>query len=278
MAETQETPETSQAARPRRLMDIPEIRRVRITAGPEALLLGIRDFRAAPLYGLAVGALYALGGWLIAWLLYAFALPFLAYPTAMGFALIAPFAAAGTYEVSRRLETGQPLSWSAVLGTVWQQSGRDMGWMALVTGFAFFIWVDWAGIVFLLFFGLDQLQLDAFLDAVFNSWEGLYFLLLGHFAGAVMSVIVFSLTVISFPLLVDREIDFVTAMTTSVRAVAANPLPMALWAALIGVLLASAIFTFFVALPVVLPVLGHASWHFYRSVIGSAVQREAERA
>lgn len=261
----------------RRLIETPIIRQVDTMAGPRCLKPGLRDFLAAPKYGLFFGGLYATGGWLIVWLLYAFSLPYLAYPTAMGFALIAPFIAAGTYEVSRRLETGEPMTWHAVLGTVWRQGGRDMGWMALITGFAFFVWVDWAGIVFLLFFGLKELELDVFLTALTTTREGVYFLLLGHFAGAVMATIVFSLTVISFPLLVDRDIDFVTAMTSSVRAVAANPLPMAVWAATIGLCLFASIATFFIILPVTLPVLGHASWHFYRKVVASAAQPEAKR-
>lgn len=130
-----------------------------------------------------------------------------------------------------------------------------MGWMALVTGFAFFIWVDWAGIVFLLFFGLKELQLEVFLKSLTTTYAGLYFILLGNFAGAVMATIVFSVTAISFPLLVDRDIDFATAMTASVRA----------------------IITVFIALPVILPVLGHGTWHMYRKVVADAVQPEAKR-
>lgn len=265
------------AAAKRRLMETPEIRRIGPTAGLECLVLGLYDFRAAPKYGLFLGGLYAAGGWLIIWLLFWQSLPYFAYPAAMGFALIAPFVASGTYEVSRRLETGEPLSWDAVLGTVWRQNGRDMGWMALITGFAFFMWVDWAGIVFLLFFGLNELQLDAFLQALTTTREGLYFILLGNLAGLVMATIVFSVTVISFPLLMDRDIDFATAMTSSVRAVAANPLPMAVWAGIIAACLIGSILTVFVALPIVLPVLGHASWHMYRMVVASAAQPEAER-
>ena len=261
----------------RRVMDIPELRHIDMSAGPECLLLGLRDFSEAPKYGLFFGGIYALGGWLIVCLLAWLSMPYLAYPAAMGFALIAPFVAAGVYEVSRRLEVGEPLSWAVVFDTVWRQKGRDMGWMALITGFAFFIWVDYAAIVFLLFFGLKELQLEAFLEALTTTDAGLYFILLGNFAGAIMATIVFSLTVISFPLLMDRDIDFATAMTASVRAVMANPLPMAVWAAIIGLCLLGAILTSFIALPVILPVLGHGTWHMYRKVVAAAVQPETER-
>lgn len=258
-------------------MNIAELRRIGPLAGMECLLLGLHDFRRAPKYGLFFGGVYALGGWLILSLLLWLSMPYLAYPAAMGFALIAPFVAAGIYEVSRRLEVGQPLSWRTVLGTVWQQKGRDMGWMALITGFAFFIWVDYAAIVFLIFFGLRELQLGAFLEALTTTPAGLYFLLLGNLSGAVLAAIVFSLTVVSFPLLMDREIDFATAMTTSVRAVLANPLPMAVWAAIIGAGVVISLATVFIALPVILPVLGHGTWHMYRKVVAAIVQPEAKR-
>jgi uncharacterized membrane protein len=258
----------------RRQMDLPELRLIGAGAGPECIQLGLRDFGRAPKYGLFFGGVYACGGWLIVSLVFWLSLPYLAYPAAMGFALIAPFVAAGVYEVSRRLEARRTLSWEAVLGAVWRQKGRDLGWMALVTGFAFFIWVDWAAIIFLLFFGLKELQLDAFLEALMTTRDGLYFIVLGNLTGAVIATIVFSLTVISFPLLMDRDIDFATAMTASVRAVMINPLPMAIWAAIIGLSLFCAIMTLFIALPIILPVLGHASWHMYRKVVAASGQTE----
>ncbi len=258
-------------------MDIPELRRIGTPAGIECLLLGLRDFRQAARYGLFFGGVYALGGWFIIALLMWLSMPYFAYPAAMGFALIAPFVAAGIYEVSRRLEAGQPLSWRVVLGTVWQQKGRDMGWMALITGFAFFIWVDYAAIIFLLFFNLRELQPGVFLEALTTTSSGLYFILLGNISGAVLATIVFSLTVVSFPLLMDRDIDFATAMTTSVQAVFTNPRPMAVWAAIIGIGIVASFATAFIALPVILPMLGHGTWHMYRKVVGAIAQPEAKR-
>lgn len=270
-----ETQATQPEPRKRQLMNIPEIRYIPVSAGPDCLLLGLRDFSEAPKYGLFFGAVYAIGGWLIIWLLFQLSMPYFAYPLAMGFALIAPFVAVGTYEVSRRLEIGQPLSWKGVLGTVWQQKGRNLGWMALITGFAFFIWVDYTAIVFLLFFGLNELEPAAFWEALTTTMNGLYFVLLGNVVGGILAAIVFSVTVISLPLLLERDIDFATAMTTSVRAVTTNPLPMAVWAAIIAICLLAALITVFIALPVILPVLGHATWHMYRKVVGTAVQPSA---
>lgn len=236
----------------------------------EALAAGLRDFRAAPLPGLFFGGIYVIGGWFLIYFLMAFDLPFLVYPLAAGFALIAPFVAAGVYDVSRQLEEGTTLSLSDALVSVWKRSGRDLGWMALVSTFAFLIWVDMAGILYLSFFGLNVLEFNIFLHEVFSTSHGLSFLFLGNLLGAIIAVIVFSVTVISFPILLDRDIDFVTAMITSVRSVTSNPVPMLIWCAIIGVLLMLSLMSVFVGLWVVLPILGHASWHLYRRVISPA--------
>ena len=268
-----ETNATKQVTPKKRFMDIPELRRIAIGTCFDCLKLGLRDFIAAPKYGLFFGGFYAIGGWLVLWLLFIASLQFLAYPTAIGFAFIAPFVATGIYEVSRRIEKRQPLSFDVILGTVLRQKDRDMGWMALVTGFAFFIWVNYAAIVYLLFFGLKQLEFNRFVE-VLTTMDGLKFLMLGNFVGVILGIVVFSVGVVSFPLLLDREIDFATAMTTSVKAVMLNPIPMIVWATLVSLGLIISWLTFLIALPVILPVIGHASWHLYRKVVASAPQAE----
>ena len=233
----------------------------------DSVAAAARDFRAAPLYGLFFGGIYTVGGWLIAYFLIAFDLLFLAYPTATGFALIALFVAAGTYEVSRRLEADEPLSWRGVLGSVWHRGGKDLGWMALVTVFAFYIWIDLAGIIYLIFFGLNWPDWATFLPTVFGTPHGLAFLIVGNLAGAVIAVIVFSITAVSFPILLDRDIDFVTAMITSVKAVTRNPKPMIAWCFIIAIVLAGSLATLLSGMIVLLPLIGHATWHLYRRVV-----------
>src|SRR5579863_4039051 len=110
-----------------------EIRKIEIADVSECIAKGLRDFGSTPLYGLFFGAIYAIGGLLIVWIAFVLDYPYLAYPFVMGFALFGPFGAAGIYEISRRLESGEPLSWSVVLGAVWSRAGKELGWLALVS-------------------------------------------------------------------------------------------------------------------------------------------------
>ena len=245
----------------------PVVRRIAAADIAEALSEGLRDFQAMPLYGLAFGAFYAAGGIAIVLCLTAFGLVYLAYPLAAGFAMIGPFVATGLYEVSRRREAGQPVSVAAIWATV--RTRGEIGWMAFVTLFVFVIWMYQVRLLIALLLGLNASfsSLREFMTVVLTTNEGLLFLAIGNAVGAALSLILFSLTVVSFPLLLDRDVDFVTAMVTSVRAVVTSPLPMIGWAALIVVLLAVSAMPYFLGLVVTLPVLGHATWHLYRRII-----------
>lgn len=233
----------------------------------EALGQGLRDFQAMPWLGLAFGALYAGGGIAIVLSLTAFGLVYLAYPLAAGFALIGPFVAIGLYEMSRRREAGQPVTVGAIWSAV--RSRGEIGWMAFVTLFIFVIWMYQVRLLIALLLGLNASfsSLQQFITAVLTTNEGLLFLAIGNGVGAVLSLILFSLTVVSFPLLLDRDVDFVTAMVTSVRAVVKSPLPMIGWAAIIVMLLIVSSIPYFLGLLVTLPVLGHATWHLYRRIV-----------
>ena len=245
----------------------PVVRRIGPSDIAEALVRGMRDFQTAPLYGLAIGGFYAVGGIVILLCLTAFGMIYLAYPLAAGFALIGPFVAIGLYEVSRRLEAKQPLSVRAIWSTVTSRS--EIGWMAFVTLFIFVIWMYQVRLLIALLIGLNASfsSLREFLTVVLTTNEGLVFLLAGNLVGAALSLILFSLTVVSFPLLLDRDVDFVTAMVTSVRSVVTSPLPMIGWAAVIVMLLIVSALPYFLGLLVTLPVLGHASWHLYRRIV-----------
>jgi uncharacterized membrane protein len=260
---------TEPDAQPARRPD-PIIRKIGFQDIGDALAAGLRDFQAAPLYGLFFGGIYALGGMAIVWAAWAGGLLYLVYPLAAGFALIGPFIAVGLYEVSRRRELDLPLSWRAVLGAVFAQGSRELGWMAFVAVFIFMMWMYQVRLLLALFFGFQSFAPEAFFRTLFTTPEGLLFLAIGNVDGAVLSLVLFSLTVVSFPLLLDRDVDFITAMIASVRSVIANPAPMVGWAAIVVLLLIAASMPMFLGLFVVLPVLGHTTWHLYRKLVAPA--------
>lgn len=245
----------------------PVVRRISAVDVVEALGRGLRDFQAAPFYGLMFGALYAAGGILIVLSVTALGMAYLAYPLAAGFALLGPFVAIGLYEVSRRRESGLPLSLHDIWHTM--KSRSEIGWMAFVTLFIFIFWLYQARLLIALFLGLNASfpSLHQFILQVLTTNEGLLFLIVGNIVGGVLSLILFSLTVVSFPLLLDRDVDFVSAMITSVRAVVVSPVPMIGWASVIVVLLILSALPFFLGLLITLPVLGHATWHLYRRIV-----------
>jgi uncharacterized membrane protein len=245
----------------------PVVRRIAVADIAESLGAGLRDFQAAPLFGLAFAAIYAAGGVAILLCLTAFGMVYLAYPLAAGFALIGPFVAVGLYEVSRQREAGQAPSWRGIWAAIKTRS--EIGWMAFVTLFVFLIWMYQVRLLIAVLLGLNAsfASLPEFITVVLTTNEGLVFLALGNLVGAALSLILFSLTVVSFPLLLERDVDAVTAMITSVRAVVLSPLPMIGWAAVIVVLLAVSSLPYFLGLLVTLPVLGHATWHLYRRIV-----------
>jgi uncharacterized membrane protein len=246
----------------------PIVRAIGVADINEAWAQGLRDFRAAPSYGIVFGGFYAAGGIVIVLAVTALGLGYLAYPLAAAFALIGPFAAIGLYEVSRRLEAGLALSWHAVFGAI-LKCGR-LAWMGLVTVFFFTVWIYLVLLLVALFLGTRSFHtFDDFLVALTMTPEGLLFLFLGNAIGALLSIALFSLTFVSFPLLLDRDVDVVTAMITSVRAVAASPLVAIGWAIIVVLLLIVACLPFFLGVLVVLPVLGHTTWHLYRKIVVS---------
>lgn len=245
----------------------PVVRNITASDIAEALAQGLRDFRAAPLWGLAFGAFYALGGLLIVLSATAFGAVYLAYPLAAGFALVGPFVAVGLYEVSRRLESGQAITVSGL----WRcMTGRpEIGWMAFVTLFIFIIWMYQVRLLIALLLGLNASfsSLKEFVSVLLTTSEGMLFLAIGNLVGGILSLVLFSLTVVSFPLLLDRDVDFVTAMITSVRAVVASPVAMIGWAAVIVVVLIASVVPSFLGLVITLPILGHTTWHLYRRIV-----------
>lgn len=230
-----------------------------------ALRDGATDFRRAPQFGLFFSAVYVVIGVLLLWLGADQIIWILA--TSLGFPLVAPFAAAGLYDVSRRLEQGQPLIWSEVLGIVWRERTRQLPWLGAIIVIYFLFWTFLAHMIFALFMGLSPMTDVSQSWAIFLTPKGLIMIVVELVVGGVLAFVLFALTVISLPLVLDREVDFVTAMMLSVRSVINNPAIMLTWAVTIAVLSVIALIPWFLGLFAALPVLGHATWHLYRRAI-----------
>lgn len=254
-------------------MGAPEHRRIRIKSLTfadisTALGRGAADFAAQPRFGLFFGAIYALGGIFILYALTLSSMPWMIIPVAIGFPLIGPFVAVGLYEISRRRQLNLPITWSAVLTEVFRQRERQLSWMAFVVLFIFWIWIYQVRLLFALFLGYKApAELDALVAVIIHSTQGLLFLGVGTIVGGVLATLLFSVTVVSMPLLLDHELDFVTAMITSGRTVVENPLPMLGFGFIVGVLALAAMVPAFLGLPIVLPILGHATWHLYKIAV-----------
>ena len=245
----------------------PEINLLDLSDLRESLAAGWRDFRRAPVLGLAFSAVYVFGGWLILWAMTAKGQVWWTLPAGAGFPILGPFIACGYYEISRRLEAGEPLDAPAIFGVIFRQKDRQIPAMAAVIVVYFLFWNFLSHMIFALFLGNAVMTNVSSSLAVFLTPEGLAMLAFGTAVGAAFATLLFCLTVVSLPMLLDREVDFVTAMLTSFALVRENPRLMLGWGAMIAICLFLGMLPGFVGLLVVLPLFGHASWHLYRRAI-----------
>jgi uncharacterized membrane protein len=245
----------------------PEVRPMSRDDIQEALRLGIADFRSAPRFGLFFGGVYAVAGIAIFLQLLVWEQPLWFVPLVFAFPIIGPFAAVGLYEVSRRLEAGEPLEWSEVLGVVWRQRMTQLPYLAFVVLAGFMIWIWFARLVIALFLGRMEFATYSDLWQLLSQPQGLMMLAVGTVVGAIIAFVIFSVTAVSLPLLLERDIDFVTAMITSWNAVLMNRAVMLGWAAIIAGILFVAMLPTFLGLVLALPILGHATWHVYRRAV-----------
>ena len=233
-----------------------------------SLKLGVLDFVKTPVIGLTFGTFFVIGGILVTLLSFWVDMSYISYPLACGFLLLGPFAALGLYEVSRRLQAGETPRMSGLFTLMWEQRRGEIAWMAFVVIFIQFLWMFKVHLLLALFLGMKGYgTFLQFAQTIFETPDGLLFLLAGHVVGAFFAMLLFAVSVVSFPMLLDTELDFVTAMITSFKVVTGSPVIMVGWGLLITAILMISMIPAFVGLLVTLPILGHTTWHLYKRAV-----------
>lgn len=250
---------------PMRAAPVPQVAKLSLTDLRFALAAGLADFRKAPQFGLFFSTVYVLGGIIMVWLgagtvEWTFAMT-------LGFPLVAPFAAVGLYEVSRRIESGGAMEWSKILSVVHSEKDRQIPWMGAIIVIYFLFWSFLAHMIFALFMGLSVMRNVSTSYEVFLTTNGLTMIGVEVLVGAVLAFVLFSLTVTSLPHLLEKEVDFVTAMLVSLQVVKENLFVMLVWATIVAGLTFAAMLPLFLGLFVIMPVLGHATWHLYKRAL-----------
>jgi uncharacterized membrane protein len=246
---------------------LPPVARVGVDEPWRWLSAGWADLWHRPLLSLGYGLFVALFGALIGFMLLAQGRIVLFMPVAAGFFLLAPLLAVGLYEKSRRLQAGEPLRGPDVV-FVGIRSALQLALAGIVLAAFMLIWMRIATLLFALFFGGTAVPpLADWIGLLLFTGYGLTFLLVGTAVGGVLAVIAFAIAAVSLPMLLERDVDVVTAMLTSVNALRCNPRPMLLWAWLIVLLIGFGLITLNVGLIVTFPLVGHATWHCYRSLV-----------
>jgi uncharacterized membrane protein len=247
---------------------LPVVRKITFRDLKDALAEGVDDFRAFPTHVIFLGIIYPVIGLILAVLTLSYDLVPLLYPLAAGFALIGPFAAIGLYELSRQREQGGEVSLSQALRRRRTPSTDGIIALGLLLLLIFALWVAAAQAIYIANFGYEPAQLiPNFLERVLTTPPGWRLILIGNAVGFLFAVAVLTISVVSFPLLLDRDVGAVVAVMTSVRAVMRNPLVIAAWGLIVATLLLIGSLPLFTGLAVVVPVLGHATWHLYRKLV-----------
>lgn len=253
------------------------VRRIGMADLRRALRRGIEDFLATPTQLIFLGVIYPLVGLVAARATYGGDLMPLFYPLVAGLAFLGPVVAVGLYELSRRREQGLAVSWTHMLDGFRTRAIWQIAALALVLLTLFVAWLGTAQLIYeatlgrMLGSGLTPAAASTpalFLRDLFGTVEGWQMIVAGNLVGALFGMLVLSLSVVSFPMMLDRGTDAVTAVQTSLRAVMTNPLPMLAWGVVVTFALLLGSLPAFVGLAVVMPVLGHATWHLYRRVVG----------
>ena len=244
------------------------VRKIELSDLRDALRLGWEDFKAIPTHAVVLCLIYPVLGFVIFRTVLGHSLLPLLFPLAAGFTLIGPFAGLGLYELSRRRERGEEPSAMDAMHVLRAPSFGAILGLGVFLLVLFGTWIAAADAIYVATFGYaSAASIPDFATRVLTTPEGWTLIIVGCGVGFVFAVAALCISVVSFPLMLDRHATAIDAVRTSLRAVRMNPFPMAVWGLIVAALLALGSLPFFVGLCVVLPVLGHASWHLYRKVV-----------
>lgn len=246
----------------------PAVRRIAVTDLGHVLARGLDDFSVFRTDVIFVCVFYPIVGLVLARLAFGYDMLPLVFPLASGFALVGPFAAVGLNEMSRRREAGLPATWADALAVVRLPSFGAIVLLGLVLMGLFLLWLLVAELIYKATLGpASPASTAAFVRDVFSTSAGWTMVGVGVGIGFLFALLVLAISVVSFPLLLDREVGVDTAVLTSIRTVIANPAPMAAWGLIVAGGLVLGSIPFFLGLIIVMPVLGHATWHLYREIV-----------
>ncbi|MBS1145264.1 MAG: integral rane protein [Proteobacteria bacterium] len=245
-------------------MTLPRIRHIAADRPLHWLRAGWRDVKANPLPSLAYGLLFGLGGDLI--ILALLESPHLLTVSISGFFLVAPLLAAGLYELSRRTEAGEKILFIDSI-KCFARNGQSLAFFGLILALIMLMWERFSAVAFALIGATSAPMASAYLNEIIFDGQHLAFAATWFALGGVLALFVFAMAVVSVPLMLDRDADVVTAIMTSLRAFARNTGPLLVWAALLVTLTLLGFATLLFGLVVIMPILGHASWHAYRELV-----------
>lgn len=248
---------------------LPRVRKITPADLRDALARGLDDFWAMPTTNVIfLSLIYPVIGVILARLTFGYDVIPLLFPIAAGFALLGPLAAVWLYELSRRREQGLDVAWHHAFDVVHARSLPAIALLGLLLMAIFILWVAVAQAIYVANFGYAPPEsFTSFLRRVFTTREGWTLIIVGNAVGFLFALLVLTISVVSFPLLLDRNVGASTAVLTSVKAVASNPSTMAVWGLIVAAALVAGSIPVFLGLAIVVPVLGHATWHLYRKTV-----------
>ena len=247
---------------------LPVIRRIGVADLRDVLARGLDDFGAYRTDVIFLCIIYPVIGLVLARFAFQYDMLPLLFPLASGFALLGPGAAVGLYELSRRREQGVNTNWAQAFGVIRSPSFGAIVVLGLLLLAIFLLWLVAAQVIYLVTLGPEPpSSIATFVRDVFTTGAGWALIVVGVGVGFVLALLVLSISVVSFPLLLDRDVGVRIAVWTSARVVVANPGPMAAWGLIVAGGLVIGAIPLFLGLVIILPVLGHATWHLYRKVV-----------